>query len=119
MKKSLRVLAALLLMMILLCSTANAAGVSEACLDERQANYLRVQAKVTSANAQILTLVRYCQLTPEDDVDWLLFRVECIANSARAYGERYGFAVECEYRWYWIDGRWVEIDPLKVINVLP
>ena len=42
MKKSLRVLAALLLMMILLCSTASAAGVSEACLNERQENYLRV-----------------------------------------------------------------------------
>lgn len=53
MKKSLRVLAALLLMMILLCSTASAAGVSEACLDERQANYLRVQARVSAANAKV------------------------------------------------------------------
>lgn len=70
MKKSLRVLAALLLMMILLCSTASAAGVSEACLNERQENYLRVQARVSAANAKVRALVLHAQLTPYDDVDW-------------------------------------------------
>ena len=112
MKKSLRVLAALLLMMILLCSTASAAGVSEACLDERQANYLRVQARVSAANAKVRALVLHAQLTPYE-------QVELINAPVIEYGASLGFEVRCTYRWYWIDGRWVAVDPLKVINVLP
>ena len=119
MKKSLRVLAALLLMMILLCSTASDAGVSEACLDERQANYLRVQARVSAANAKVRALVLHAQLTPYDDVDWLHEQVELINAPVIEYGASLGFEVRCTYRWYWIDGRWVAVDPLKVINVLP
>ena len=72
MKKSLRVLAALLLMMILLCSTASASSISEYCLTDRQENFLRVQARVSAANAKVRALVLHAQLTPYDDVDWLL-----------------------------------------------
>ena len=112
-------LAALLLMMILLCSTASAAGVSEACLNERQENYLRVQARVSAANAKVRALVLHAQLTPYDDVDWLHEQVELINAPVIEYGASLGFEVRCTYRWYWIDGRWVAVDPLKVINVLP
>ena len=104
MKKSLRVLAALLLMMILLCSTASAAG---------------VQARVSAANAKVRALVLHAQLTPYDDVDWLHEQVELINAPVIEYGASLGFEVRCTYRWYWIDGRWVAVDPLKVINVLP
>lgn len=119
MKKSLRVLAALLLMMILLCSTASASGISEYCLTDRQENFLRVQARVSAANAKVRALVLHAQLTPYDDVDWLHEQVERINAPVISYGESLGFKVECTYRWYWIDGRWVAVDSLKVINVLP
>ena len=119
MKKSLRVLAALLLMMILLCSTASASGISEYCLTERQENFLRVQARVSAANAKVRALVLHAQLTPYDDVDWLHEQVALVNKPVKEYGESLGFTIECTDRWYWIDGRWVLVDPLKVINVLP
>ena len=119
MKKSLRILAALLLMMILLCSTASAAGVSEACLDERQANYLRVQARVSAANAKVRALVLHAQLTPYDDVDWPHEQGGHRRAPVIDYGASLAFVERCTCHWYWIDGRWVAVDPLKVINVLP
>lgn len=119
MKKSMRVLAVLLLMMILLCSTASASGISEYCLNDRQENYLRVQARVSAANATVRALVLRAQLTPYDDVDWLFDQVDRVNAPVIAYGASLGFEVQCTGRWYWIDGRWVEVDPLKVINVLP
>ena len=119
MKKSLRIFAAMLLVMLLMCSTASAASISEYCLTERQENFLRVQARVSAANATVRALVLHAQLTPYDDVDWLHAQVARVTAPVKAYGESLGFTIECTDRWYWIDGRWVAVDPLKVINVLP
>jgi hypothetical protein len=112
MKKFLRIVAATLLVMMLFCTAAFADSSS-------YQDYLKVRAKVAAANAKVYALVAYAMATPYDDVSWLLRSVNAVNYPVIKYAEYMGFEVECEYQTFYIDGRWVDVDPLKVINVLP
>ncbi len=74
---------------------------------------------VEAANLTIKGLVKVAQLTPYNDVPYLLHAVDCIVAPVFAYGEEIGVEVICEYTEYVIDGQTVLIDPLRVINPPP
>lgn len=73
---------------------------------------------VDNANRQVEKLVRIAQKTPYDDVDWLLASVDAVIAPVFAYAEMIGADVECTYTTYYIDGQYVDVDPLRVINVI-
>lgn len=81
------------------------------------AKELKLRTMVLAANIQIYALVKIAQATPYDDVAWLLNKVDGITKPVFAYAASIGATVICEYERYWIDGRWVLVDPLKVINI--
>lgn len=72
---------------------------------------------VAIANATIESLVKIAQLTPYDDVAWLLSMVDAIVNPIFAYAASIGATVACEYVEYQIDGQSVLIDPIRVVNL--
>ena len=79
-----------------------------------------LERAVDSANFTISLLVVWAQITPYDDVDWLVSRVDSIVNAVFAYAEHLDiedYSVECEYVYYIIDGQEVAVDPLKVVNL--
>lgn len=75
---------------------------------------LEVMVKV--ANARVEALVAYAQRTPYNDVPWLLRQVDRTVAPVFAYGEMIGVPVVCEYVTYYIDGQWVDIDPIRIIK---
>lgn len=79
--------------------------------------YSRLQRMVSNANAKIEMLVIYAQMTPYNDVDWLVARTNAIAAEVMAYAESIGATVECTYTTYYVDGVYVEIDPLRVVDL--
>ncbi len=79
--------------------------------------YVKLYLMVESANAEIESLVKYAQATPKDDVKWLLNKVDKIIDRVMKYAESIGAEVDCEYVEYYIDGQYVLIDPLMVVNV--
>jgi|GEM_PF-1719022 len=79
--------------------------------------YAKLYVMVERANYEIESLVRYAQATPQDDVDWMLKKVDGIIAKVMAYAEKIGAEVDCEYVEYYIDGQYVMIDPLMVVNV--
>lgn len=78
---------------------------------------LRLELMTAAANAQILWLVYYAQLTPYDDVQWLLAAVENTVRPVFAYADAIGAVVVCEYTPYVVDGQTVLIDPIRVVKV--
>lgn len=48
----------------------------------------------------------------------MLRTTKAIANNAKYRVRRLGYDVYCEYVSYCVDGRWVEVDPLHVVNPL-
>ncbi len=76
----------------------------------------RLEAMVITANCQISAMVRTAQLTPWNDVRWLKRSTEATANSVKRYAASIGAEVECEYTSYWVDGQYVDIDPLRVVH---
>lgn len=113
MKKSLRVLIVAILVLTLTCGSALAC---ENYIQKRQNNAL--YAMVRTANAQVKALVRIAQITPYDDIDWLQYSVGVVTRPVFAYARMIGAEVLCTYKTYYIDGQYVEVDPLKVINVI-
>lgn len=81
------------------------------------AKELTLRAMVLAANLRISALVKIAQATPYDDVDWLLREVDNTTRPVFAFANAIGATVICEYDEYWIDGRIVLVDPLKVINL--
>ena len=81
------------------------------------AQELKLRTMVLAANLQIYALVKIAQATPYNDVAWLLAMVDNITKPVFAYADAIGATVICEYDRHWIDGRWVYVDPLKVINI--
>lgn len=79
----------------------------------------QLQKMVDKANRDIEKAVRTAQKTPHNDIDWLLARVDAITAPVFAYAESIGAQVECTYTTYYIDGQYVDVDPLRVINVIP
>lgn len=107
-KKALLVTVAAMLVMCFVCSGAFAATKGE---------IKQLYRKVDNANKQIQVYIKVAMLTPHDDVDRLLDRVDATVKPVFAYAESIGATIACEYETYYIDGQTVMIDPLKVINV--
>jgi hypothetical protein len=74
--------------------------------------------KINVANAQILVLVRIAQITPWNDVKWLLEEVDDIIADVKAYAVSIGTDIGCEYTLYIIDGQKVWVDPILYIPVV-
>ncbi len=83
------------------------------------AEYATLCRLVDAANLSITALVRIAQLTPYNDVPWLLSSVNAIASAVFAYADSIGAQVVCEYVGYYVDGQYVMIDPIWVIPPLP
>ncbi len=95
------------------------AGLSTALADRgpSQSEMAALYSMVNAANYQIALMVRTAQATPWDDVAWVQYSTNCVARSVQAYARSIGATVVCEYEYYYIDGQYVAIDPLRVINV--
>lgn len=134
MKKSLSLLIALVLMLSLVSTSALAEkgpkphekkGVKITEKVDKQADkqadkqLKKLQQMVDKANRDIEKAVRTAQRTPHDDIDWLQAKVAAITGPVFAYAESIGAVVECSYTTYYIDGQYVDVDPLRVINVIP
>jgi len=110
-KKLLQMLLMLLLVLSLTCSSVMAAPA-----DKTEKQYKKLCQMVDKANEKIDKLVEHAKKTEKDDVQWLLDKVEKEVTPVLAYAAQIGVEVECEVEVVMVDGQWVEIDPLKVIN---
>ena len=79
--------------------------------------YQRLVYNAHMANVEIGLLVLYCQLTPWNDVEWLLAQVDCIVGDICRQASAIGARVICEYTEYYIDGQYVLIDPIRVVRL--
>lgn len=113
-------LLALVLLFVLVFAVA-APGIASACgyVSPETARYNQAVSIVNSANAKIRSLVLTAQLTPYNDIAWLISSTNAVAANAKARVAQLGFQVGCEYTYYRVDGRMVAIDPLYVINPRP
>ncbi len=113
-------LLALVLLFVLVFSVA-APGIASACgyVSPETARYNQAIAIINSANAKIRSLVLTAQITPYNDIAWLISSTNAVAANAKARVAQLGYEVGCNYINYWVDGRWVAIDPLYVINPRP
>lgn len=109
MKKMFRVLLLLVLVLALSCSSVMAAS--------RTKELEKLCSMVEKANAKIEKWIDHAKKTAKNDIDWLLEKVDKEVNPVKAYAEKLGVTVVCDRDPHWIDGQWVEVDPLKVINL--
>lgn len=84
----------------------------------RQLQIQTLYRMVDNANRRVEQLVRVAQKTPYDDIDWLQASVAAVVAPVFAYADMIGAKVQCTYTTYYIDGRYVDVDPLRVINVI-
>jgi hypothetical protein len=82
-----------------------------------RAESARLNAMIDAANLKILILVKIAQLTPWNDVKWLLAQVDAIIADVKDYAASIGVAVGCVYTDYYIDGQWVSIDPVIYLPI--
>ena len=106
-----KVILATVAMMLILCFACTGA------LAATDSQLRQLYRKVDTANTQIKVYVLWAMLTPYDDVDWLLDKVDDTVKPVFSYANAIGATVVCEYTYYYIDHQVVAIDPLKVINV--
>ncbi len=78
----------------------------------------KLQQMVDKANREIEKLVRHAQKTPHNDIDWLQAQVARVTAPVFSYAASIGAVVECTYTTYYIDGQYVDVDPLRVINIV-
>lgn len=114
MKNMLRKLLILCLVLMLTCSSAMACSNGVAAQDKLNKT---LYAMVEAANIAVKAQVKVAQSTSYNDVAWLKASTQATVAPVFAYAKLIGATVECEYDYYWVDGQWVAIDPLKVINV--
>ena len=122
-KRWMALLICVLLLVMVIPGVANAQGNDASpvsAFSARQAHYSNAQFKtlermVVVANRQIEVAVKFAQLTPWNDVAWLLNVVQSIVSPVFAYANAIGAVVVCEYTSYYIDGQNVLVDPLRVI----
>ena len=107
-----RILCALLcsVMMLTMCC-----GVALA--DPKHVNSDELCQMVDDANAQIEALVANAIATPENDVKQLQKQVKKIVHDVQSYAKKLRMEVGCTMVTYYIDGQWVDIDPLFVVNI--
>ncbi|HAX40911.1 MAG TPA: hypothetical protein DCY10_08565 [Clostridiales bacterium] len=121
-KRMMALLVCILLLAMMIPGVAQARGnnAPRAAITARVVRYSDAQFKilermVATANRQIEIAVKFAQLTPWNDVPWLLAYVDSIVANVFAYANSIGAVVVCEYTTYYIDGQYVLIDPLRVI----
>lgn len=117
MKKMLSLLLAVLLVMTVMCTSAMAECHYDRKDQVRDAQMQVLYAMVNSANRQVVQLVRIAQATPYNDINWLQRSVARVVAPVFAYARLIGAQVECTYTTYYIDGQYVDVDPLRVINI--
>lgn len=108
----------LLALFLVLVLGVSAISVASAC-GYNYGTYKKAQSIVATANAKIAALVLAAQLTPYDDTAALVFATNVIAANAKQDVARLGFSAGCSYTTYRVDGKYVTIDPLYVVNPLP
>lgn len=109
MRKILCALICAVLMLTMCCGVALA--------DPKHVSYDGLYQLVDDANAQIETLVSAAIATPENDVKQLLKQVDKIVHNVQSYAKKLHAEVGCSMVTYFIDGQWVDIDPLFVVNI--
>lgn len=122
-KRWMALLICVLLLVMMVPGIANAQGNDASpvsAVSIRYARYTAAQFKVLermvdAANRQIEIAVKFAQLTPWNDVEWLLKTVNTIVAPVFSYANSIGAVVVCEYTTYYIDGQYVLVDPLRVI----
>ena len=122
-KRFMALLVCVLLLVMVIPGVANAQGNDAgpvAAISARGAHYstsqfAALERMVATANRQIELAVKFAQLTPWNDVPWLLKLVDGIVSPVFAYAKSIGAVVVCEYTTYYIDGQYLMIDPLRVI----
>jgi surface polysaccharide O-acyltransferase-like enzyme len=114
MKKKLLVA---LVVTVLVFSLAMPAFACSVRYDRSRSEAIKLYTMVKVANAKIEAAVLVAQKTPRDDVKQLLALIDKIVNPVYAYADSIGATVECVEVDYYIDGQWVAIDPLRVVNV--
>lgn len=121
-KRLMALLICVLLLVMVIPGVANAQGndAPGTAISVKFARYNDAQFKVLdrmvdAANRQIEIAVKFAQLTPWNDVAWLLDLVDSIVSPVFAYANAIGAVVVCEYTTYYIDGQYVLVDPLRVI----
>lgn len=116
---------ALLLTFVLVFSTvvfsvsASASGGAGGPRTPTPAEYNALCRLVDTVNQTIETLVWVAQLTPYNDVPWLLASVDALTSAVFTFANLIGAEVVCELVEYYIDGQYVLIDPIWVIPPLP
>ena len=122
-KRWMALLICVLLLVMMVPGIANAQGNDASPVSAVSIRYARYTAAqfnalermVDAANRQIEVAVKFAQLTPWNDVAWLLNVVQSIVSPVFAYANAIGAVVVCEYTSYYIDGQNVLVDPLRVI----
>jgi len=122
-KRWMALLVCVLLLAMVIPGVANAQGnsaapvatVSAKVARYSDAQFAALERMVDAANRQIEIAVKFAQMTPWNDVPWLLKFVDGIVSPVFAYANSIGAVVVCEYTTYYIDGQYVLIDPLRVI----
>ena len=122
-KRWMALLICVMLLVMVIPGVANAKGNDAAGISAVSVKYARyndaqfkaLERMVTAANRQIELAVRFAQLTPWNDVAWLLELIDSIVAPVFAYANAIGAVVVCEYTSYYIDGQYVLVDPLRVI----
>ena len=122
-KRLMALLICVMLLVMVIPGVASAKGNDApglSAVSMRVARYNNAQFKVlermvTAANRQIEIAVKFAQMTPWNDVSWLLDLVDDIVAPVFAFAKSIGAVVVCEYTTYYIDGQYVLVDPLRVI----
>ncbi|MDO4573150.1 MAG: hypothetical protein Q4C13_07255 [Clostridia bacterium] len=94
-----------------------AAAPADANSGASYAERIRLRTMVAQANCRIELMVRIAQITPWNDVPWLLRESEAIVREVFAYAARIGATVVCDYVEYTIDGQTVLIDPIRIVKL--
>jgi hypothetical protein len=122
-KRLMALLICVLLLVMVIPGVASAKGNDAAPVYAASARFARysdaqfnvLERMVEAANRQIEVAVKFAQITPWNDVPWLLQLVDGIVAPVFAYAKSIGALVVCEYTTYYIDGQYVLVDPLRVI----
>lgn len=116
-KRLLAVLLCLALAFSLMSVTALAdGGESAGYCGVSAVRYVALESMVASANAQVEAYVLIAKLTPYDDVAWLLRQVDRTVAPVFAYADYIGAEIVCDYETHYIDGQYVDIDPIRIIK---
>ena len=123
MKKLVALLLALTMVftMTLTVASADSGKAKKGASAVLEANPTKEQQKlikmVDQANKKIEQFVAKAQKTPVNDIEWLLKQVEKTTKPVYEYADEIGATVDCRLEYFWIDGEYIGIDPLYVVNL--